>query len=74
MEDLLVSLEKLESEMKALLGRVQVTDEALKHMAAIYEVAFIESSYDPYNERSRETAALVWPHIKALNDVYGFKK
>lgn len=69
-EELIVALQK---EIASLKAKQAVSDAALEHLREIYKTAWIESSYDPYNEKSYESAKIIWPHIKALNEELKFR-
>lgn len=68
-----VAIKQILSEIETLQARQAISEKALEHLREIYKTAWIESHYDPYNNKSYEAAVKIWPHIKALNDELKFK-
>ena len=47
--------------------------EAFNHLRKLYQLIWCESSYDPYNDATRDFAGKCLPHIQKLNEIFGFK-
>lgn len=65
-DDIESALDTIRHEINNLRVKQVLSEAALEHLREIYAVAFIESSYDPYNDRSYEAAVKIWPHIAKL--------
>jgi hypothetical protein len=70
----LETLDEARAEVATLQARLAVDDDAMKHLAELYALIWIEANYDPFNEGTERFAKKLEPHIRALNDKYRFKR
>jgi|SRR5580765_4571904 len=48
--------------------------QCMKALSDLYGLIWIEACYDPYNQKTKEFAETLLPHIRLLNDVLKFKR
>ena len=58
----------------ARLTESKATDEVCALLSELYGKIWIEAVYDPATDGSQKFAAALWPLIKRLNDIVGFKR
>ena len=66
-------INSIKKQVKILESRQVLSKDAVLHLREIYKIAWLETKYDAYNEKSQETAHLIWPHIKALDEELKFQ-
>ncbi len=74
LDSLKESLTQTIEEIDSLRNRINISDRAMKNLHDLYAIIWTEACYDPYNDRSQETATRCLPLIQELNKELGFKK
>lgn len=68
------AVDYLRKELDALSARLQVDDECMQHLCALYEKIWPEACYDPMTKETEKFARDLLPHIQALNAKLKFKR